>query len=127
MKKKIIIASVGFIIVLLAVVIAVFLSDLSGMSDIELRGLNLTSFDDGSYVGTFEHGRFTNTLIVHVESNEIIGIDIYDDVFAASVTNASDEVFRRVIEVQNTRIDAVSGATATTNAYLKAIENAFMR
>jgi len=35
-----------------------------------------------------------------------------------------EKKFNKVIEAQNTIVDAVSGATVTTKAYLKAIESA---
>jgi len=123
-RKKIVII-VGALIILLAGGIALLYP--SGMRNIELQGIDLTTLDNGSYTGTFERGRFTNTLTVHVENNRIVSIEIVDDVFGSGITNASDEVFSRVIAMQDTRIDTVSGATATTNAYLKAIENALLR
>lgn len=125
-RKKIIITGIVIFAILSAGVFAIT-RDLSHMKDIELQGINLSSFVDGNYTGTFEHGRFTNTLTVHIEDNRIVGIDIDNDVWAAWVMNISDEVFDRVIRAQDTEIDAVAGATVTTTAYLKAIENAFTR
>ena len=125
-KKKLAIAGVGLFAILSTGVFAVT-RDLSYMREVELRGINLTSIDNGSYTGTFEHGRFTNTLTVQVENNRIIEISIDHDVWAARVTNISDEVFDRTIEAQDTEIDTVAGATATTTAYLKAIEDALSK
>jgi len=125
-KKRIIIAGIGFIFVLLAVGVFVLTRDLSYMRSVELHGINLTSVDDGSHIGTFERGRFTNTLTVHVLDNTIMRIDIINDVLGAGVTNASGETFERVIGAQDTKIDAIAGATATTTAYLKAVEDALM-
>jgi len=99
-------------------------SQASHMQTIDVQGIDLTVLEDGNYIGTFVHGRFTNTLVVHIENNMIVSINIIDDVFGGSVQNVSDEVFRRVIEAQSTEIDAISEATATTNAYLQAIERA---
>ncbi len=48
------------------------------------------------------------------------------DVVAAGITDCSGEVFRRVLESQDTQIDAVTGATVTSKAYLKAIEAALI-
>ena len=123
--KRILIVSMGILLVLLIGVGAALYP--SAMADIRVRGVDLTTLADGSYTGTFERGRFTNTLTVHIENNRIVRIDIVEDVFAASVTDASDEVFRRVIETQDTKIDAVAGATITTKAYLKSIENALVQ
>jgi len=128
MKKKRILIIVIIVVVGLLAVLAIGMysitRDLSFMRDVELRGIDLATIDDGSYTGTFEHGRFANTLIVRVENNEIVSVVIDSDVTGAGVLNAADEVFSKVIDAQDTKIDAVTGATATTNAYLMAIENA---
>ena len=56
-----------------------------------------------------------NHRITQLEAVEAIGAA--DDAF-------SQRLFDAVIAAQDTRIDTVSGATVTTKAYLKAIENA---
>ena len=92
--------------------------------NVSVNGIDLSDTPDGSYVGTYEHGRWTNTVSVRVESGRVIEINIVDDVFGGDTIDCSDEIFSRVIESQNTQVDAVSGATVTSKAYLKAIENA---
>ncbi|WP_372994238.1 FMN-binding protein [Lutispora sp.] len=42
----------------------------------------------------------------------------------AAKLERGEKKFNKVIEAQNTIVDAVSGATVTTKAYLKAIESA---
>ena len=122
--KKILIVIIAIAALLIGGIIAVYPSN---MRDVEVQGIDLTAVNDGRYIGTFERGRFTNSLAVYVENNRIVRIEVVDDVVMASVTNAAGEVFRRVIEAQATNIDAVAGATVTTNAYLKSIEDALMR
>jgi len=128
MKKrtKIIIACAVGLIAVISIGMFALSRGLSYMEAIELHGINMAAVSDGSHTGIFEHGRFTNTLTVHVQGGRIMGISIDDDVWGAWVTNASGEVIDRVIEAQDTRIDAVAGATVTTTAYLKAIENALI-
>lgn len=103
-----------------------FLAMASGLSkgtNVTITGIDLSDMPDGSYTGTYTNGRWTNTLIVQVKERAITGIDIDKDVTFA-LADCSDEIFRRVMEAQDTGIDAVSGATVTSKAYLKAIENA---
>jgi len=122
MKKVLII--VGIIAVVLIGGGTVVMNGLSDGANVVLEGIDLSGTSDGSYIGTYEHGRWTNTLSIHIKNGKITGIDIVENVFAAGITNCSNEVFQRVIESQNTLVDAVSGATVTSKAYLKAIENA---
>ena len=126
MKKKILVVLCVFILLIIAALIAIT-NGLSAGQNVALNGIDLSSISDGDYTGTYKQGRWTNTISVHVKNHVITGIDIVKDVLAAGITNCSDEVFRRVMEKQNTQIDAVSGATVTTKAYLKAIEDALKK
>ena len=126
MKKKILFVLGVFVLFIIIALIAIT-NGLSEGQNAILNGIDLSSISNGEYTGTYEHGRWTNTIIVYVENQKITGIEIIKDVFAAGITNCSTEVFHRVMENQNTQIDVVSGATVTTKAYLKAIENALKK
>lgn len=124
MKKALLIA----LAVVVAIVAVGFFSITNGLSEgakVTLNGIDLTNTPDGSYTGTYDFKRWTNTVTVHVKDRRIVGIDMGKDAAFAGTTDCADEMFRRVMEAQNTQVDAVSGATVTSKAYLKAIENAF--
>lgn len=91
---------------------------------VDYNGIDLSDKPDGSYTGTYEFKRWTNALVVQVQDHKITSIDFDKDVVAAGITDCANEMFRRVIEAQDTEVDAVSGATVTSKAYLKAIEDA---
>lgn len=125
MKKK------GWIIlaVITALLIAAALFLVGGLyegQNAQLHGINLTEKPDGDYTGTCRLKRWTNTVQVHVQDHAMIGIDIVKDM-KVSIPQCSEEMFSRVIEAQDTRVDVVSGATVTSKAYLKAIEDAMNR
>ena len=126
MKKKILIVPGVIILLIIAAFIAIT-NGLSAGQNVTLNGIDLSNISDGNYTGTYEHGRWTNTISVNVKNHQITGIDIVKDVAAAGITNCADEVFRRVMEKQSTQIDVVSGATVTTKAYLKSIEDALRK
>lgn len=91
--------------------------------NLEISPVTPAALGDGVYNGFYSAGRWTNEVAVTVADGKISNIQIVRDVrFADSGT--ADEVFRRVLEAQNTAVDAVAGATVTSKAYLKAIENA---
>lgn len=113
--------------VIVTLLLAAWLFVTNGLTEgmnVPLYGVHLADKPDGDYQGVYSFKRWNNTLLVHVENHRIIGIDIVDDVGAAGITQCADEMFRRVIEAQNTIVDTVSGATVTSKAYLKAIEDA---
>ena len=123
MKKKLLIVF-GIVGIIL---LGGFLAVTNGLSEgarVTLDGIDLSNKPDGSYTGTYEFKRWTNTVVVRVKGHSIVAIDFENNVTAAGITNCADEIFRRVMEAQDTKVDAVSGATVTSKAYLKAIENA---
>lgn len=91
--------------------------------DMGIEGLRITNLSDGIYPGEYKAGRWSNKVMVTIEGGRIESIRITDDVTFAD-PGLSDEVFRKVIYAQDTKTDVVSGATVTSMAYLKSIENA---
>ena len=85
--------------------------------------VDLSGIKDGLYTGVYDSGRFSNKVEVAVKDHKIINIRLINDVTFSKPEIAS-EVFDRVIKKQDVAVDAVSGATVTSKAYLKAIENA---
>ena len=122
MKKKLLIAG-GILLALFAILVIAITNGLSASMAVAIDGVDLSGVPDGSYTGVYEFKRWSNTLTVHVEGNAITAIDIEDDMFAAR-EEWSDELFRRVIAGQDTKVDAIAGATVSSKAYLKAIEDA---
>ena len=122
--KKVVLICVGvFIIAIITFGIAITDGLSEGMK-VTLTGIDVSNIPDGSYSGSYEYKRWSNSVIVHVSDNRITGIEVDKDVSGAAVTDAFHEIVNRVIAVQNTTVDAVSGATVTSKAYLKAIEDA---
>lgn len=91
--------------------------------NVVLNGLVMSDIRDGVYHGIYKAGRWSNKVAVTVNNKRITNIEIVDDVTFAK-PEVSDELFSKVIEAQNTDVDVVSGATVTSKAYLKSIENA---
>ncbi len=90
---------------------------------ITLSPLNLSQVQDGVYQGHFDFKRWSNTLEVTVVDHQIRDIKIIDDVRFVN-EGVSKELFQKIIDKQAVPDDLVSGATITSKAYIKAIENA---
>lgn len=91
--------------------------------NLALSGIDPSGVSDGTYTGIYAAGRWSNKVSVTVKDGKITEITLIDDVtFAKEET--TNEILTRVIQEQNTTVDAVSGGTVTSKAYLKAIENA---
>ncbi len=85
--------------------------------------VDFSALPDGSYTGHYKGGRWSNTVRVMVASGRVTGIQVERDILFGQ-----PEVKRRtidaVLEAQSLQVDTVSGATITSKAYLKAVENA---
>ncbi|NTV89340.1 MAG: FMN-binding protein [Clostridiales bacterium] len=90
---------------------------------VEVADIDPSSLKDGVYIGEYEAGRWSNKLEVSVSKGQITDIRIIKDVMIPGEGAAAD-LFARVIKDRTIKVDAVSGATITSKAYLKAIENA---
>ena len=80
--------------------------------------------EDARYTGSYDFRRWSNELEVVVESGEITEIRVLDDIMVVD-GELADKIFSQVIAKQSLDIDIVGGATVSSKAYLKALENAF--
>jgi uncharacterized protein with FMN-binding domain len=87
-----------------------------------INNVDLTRISDGTYVGAYHNNRFSNTIEVTVLNHKIINIHPLkiqdgrkDLVYSLTET---------ILKEQRVDIDAVSGATASSNGFIKAVEEA---
>lgn len=122
------------VLIILLIVLAVFISigaaglfyitrGLDAGSKVTVSAVAPSALSDGTFEGTYSAGRWSNKVSVKIEGGKIADIKILEDVVFVQ-EGLSNEIFGRVIDAQNTTVDAVSGATVTSKAYLKSIEDA---
>ena len=98
---------------------------LNKVKELDFTDIDLENIEDGLYRGEFESGRFTNKIEVKVENKQIVDLTIKEDVTFA-LSEVPEKLFDNIFETQSLDVDVVSGATVTSNAYLKAIEDALV-
>lgn len=125
MKKviKIILGIVGVIILVISIMMFILMNGMDTAQALELNQINLSQVEDGKYVGTYDTTRWTNSVEVTVINHKITEVIIVKDVMIA-LEGLSDRLFKKVIDNQSIDVDIETGATITSKAYLKAIENA---
>jgi len=96
---------------------------LDEMMNLHIGEVDLTAVEDGDHRGSFAFERWSNTVEVTVHNHAITAIRIIKDVKFAKA-EVSSAVFEQVKTRQSIQIDAISGSTVTTKAYLKSIESA---
>lgn len=98
--------------------------DHSWVAEMKINDVDLEKFDDGTYRGSFSYNRFTYIVESTVNEHKYSEITIIQNRTTERAVMA-EEVVGRVKEHQTLLVDAVSGATASSKALLKAIENGF--
>jgi uncharacterized protein with FMN-binding domain len=97
--------------------------DLESTTNLEVNPVDLSKFADGEYEGHYDHGRFSNTVVVTIKDQKIVDIKFTETV-EFDWPEVRIALINAIIEKQNIDIDTISEATATSKAYLKSIEKA---
>lgn len=121
MKKVLKWIGIGFLGFIAVIMVFAFLGKEQTLA-LRIEPVNLADIPDGEYTGTYDCYRWSNTVVVTVKDHQITDIE------AVKGPNGRDDIrndlTERMIEAQSPAVDAVSGATADSNAFLKAVENA---
>ena len=93
--------------------------------DITVQMPDLTLLNDGIYRGIYDLSGTPIKVIldVTIQRNRILHIEIVQH-NSSPIGRRAESIINYVIEKQSLEIDAVSGATASSKAILKAIEKA---
>ncbi len=90
--------------------------------NLEINDVELSRIPDGTYLGTYDNYRFSTAVNVTVSDHTIKTIE------SVKIQDGRESLIKeltdKIREEQTPRLDDVSGATASSNAYLKAVENA---
>lgn len=124
-RLKIVLIVVGIIIVAMIGFAGWAYMDVMKYKDLDINEVDLASIADGSYEGTFDGGRFSNSVEVTVSDHKIV--DIKKQGRSGPQGEVYQGIYAKVIEKQSVKIDTVSGASVTTLTTLKAIENALSK
>ncbi len=125
MKKVLIVLGVVVVVLVLAVGgFALFLNNGKAATEtLAIGPINPAQLADGTYNGQYSGGRFTNRLEVTVQDGKITAIDVMQPVVIEK-EEVRSRIIQSVIDSQSTDVDTQTGATITTKAYLKSIEDA---
>ena len=84
--------------------------------------VDLNEISDGDYIGVCQNKILIAVVKVYVENHEITNIEILEH--KASYMEQAKTIAGKVCAEQKLEVDAITGATFTSNTVLKAIENA---
>ena len=128
MKKhiKIILGVVILFVLIISGTAFYMTSGLNSRKDMIISPIHFSQLEDGVYKGKYNGGRWSNEVNVTLKNKKITQIAIVKKVVFENPV-VSSELFNKVIKKQDTNVDIISGATVTSKAYLKSIENALSK
>jgi uncharacterized protein with FMN-binding domain len=98
--------------------------------NIPITAIDFSKLNDGTYIGEYEGGMYkwrATKVNVRIDSGTVKNIKLIGSSDPGAKNTDQWLLFDRVIKAQSLQVDAVSGATLTSKAYLKAVENALVK
>jgi uncharacterized protein with FMN-binding domain len=92
-----------------------------------INDIPLSDIIDGTFRGDFNYGDFTYEVEVIVQEHVIKDIKILENRQDSEYARKATAVVNNVLKAQSLNVDVVTGATTTSKALLKAIENALAK
>lgn len=137
MKKKgkirMLMIIIGILVVILVggsmVALVVTSGERKEAKNLPISDLDLRNLKDGTYIGDYEGGMYkwrANEVQVTVSSGKVSDIKILKHKENQS-PEFTGKLYDRVIKSQSLQVDTISGATLTSKAYLKSVENALIK
>lgn len=121
MKKVFKWIGIGFLAFIVVIMGYAFLGKEQTLA-LQIGSVDLSNISEGEYTGQYNCYRWSNTVKVSVMDHQITEIEVIKG------PNGREDIRQdlkdRIMEAQSPDVDAVSGATADSKAFLKAVENA---
>ncbi|AIQ58583.1 FMN-binding protein [Paenibacillus borealis] len=128
-KRNLLIVCISVIIIVLAGLAAGWLfteKEHREARNVQIAEVDFKQLHAGDYIGEYAGGMYkwrANKVQVTVTAQKVTAIKLLEHSKNQPDTSA-EELFSRVIRAQSLQVDSISGASLTSKAYLKAIEDA---
>lgn len=121
MKRMLKRIGIGFLAFILVIMIYAFLGKEQTLA-LQIGPVDLSGIPEGEYMGQYDCYRWSNAVKVALVDHRITEIKLVKGPNGRE--GIRQDLKNRIITAQSPAVDAVSGATADSNAFLKAVENA---
>ncbi len=88
--------------------------------NLTIHPVDLSQISDGTYMGSYNSYRWSTTVEVTVSNHKIT--EIKKIKIQQGRDSLVNDLIDEIITKQTTNVDAISGATASSNSFLKAVE-----
>lgn len=117
-KGKIAVAVIAILILAIALTVRMNLPKPVESLD---TAFDLSQIADGTYSGYCDNGLVTAEVKITIQNNTITKVELVEH--QNGLGSGAETIVDAVVEQQSVEVDAISGATASSQTILKAIEN----
>jgi uncharacterized protein with FMN-binding domain len=97
--------------------------EMNRVRQMEIKNVDIDGIKDGEYIGAYSYSGFEYRVKTIVAAHQIKNIEILQN-RNSKHARLAEGVLSEIIKRQTPNVDAVSGATTTSKALMKAVENA---
>jgi len=125
-KKGCLIFIIVFAIIVIAIIITivVMMSKLKNYDTVDFAGMDLSSVEDGTYTGSEDAGLVKASVEVTVSNHTITKVTILSH--DCGKGKPAEVIVGDVVAANSLEVDAISGATLSSNVIKMAIYNALL-
>ena len=92
-----------------------------------IAAIKFSSVRDGKYQGQFVYNQVSTNVEINVKNHRIEDINILGFGNTEQAKTAVAELEKRILGTQSLDVDVVTGATTSSKAFLKSVENALSK
>lgn len=122
-KRKVVLGIVAPLAVIMFAFLVLNFLTLQKFRKMQIEDTDVSSLADGTYYGATTLGGFTYEVQAVIQNHKIVEVKTIANRKSA-YARFSEGVIPRILEAQNANVDTITGATTTSKALLKAVENA---
>lgn len=130
MKKKVLLIGIASMLVLCLTNCRRLKLEHTEAKNLPLNDIYFNNLNDGTYIGYYEGGMYkwrVCTVEVLVNSGKVGNVEMLSSTDPGAENTSDSLLFDRLVKAQSFQIDVISGATLTSKAYLKAVEDALSK
>lgn len=92
-----------------------------------VENIAFASLKDGLYEGTFDYNQVSTRVEIMVNKHRIEDLRVLGSGNTDQAKRAIAELKRKIVDSQSLEVDVVSGATTSSKAFLKSVEDALKK
>lgn len=110
----------GIVLILITIMMVFAVLGKSDVLELSFERIDLLQISDGTYTGKYDNFRWSTQVDVEILDHKIV--EIKPTKIQSGRDSLVKDLTNQIVMQQRSDVDAISGATASSNAFLKAVE-----